>query len=128
MKLKEYNADNSKTLSNGSPRVSVVRKSGTTSFSKSAVELLGIKDQSSVIIANDEDAPRDWYISISKNPSAFKIRLKNGISNAMFNCSKVACKLLDTAKEFKSGSFRISKEPTVLNGVSYFLIITAKSV
>ena len=126
MKLKEYNADNSKSVSMGTPCLSVARKSGTISFNKGAVSLMGMTPDSAVTVSNDEDSPRDWYVSISKDPAAFKIRLKAGTTSAMFNCSLVAGKLIDAVSEIKRASLRLSKEPVVIGDLTYWLIITAK--
>jgi len=128
MKLKEYNAENSKNIVVGAPYIRVVRKSGTISFSKGAIDLMGIGNNSAAVVSNDEDSPRDWYVCITTSyEPAFKIRYKTAPIGAMFNCSKIAKNLLDAVGEFKSASLKISKEPISVNGTTYFLIITSKA-
>jgi hypothetical protein len=124
MKLIEYNSENTANTEPKFPRVRV-GKSGLFSFNGEAQALLELTDESSVIICNDEDSPRDFYIRKTELPNAFKLRGKGSQKFLMFNCAKVEKMILYSAKSEGGESFRISKEKIEMGGGTYFLIITA---
>jgi hypothetical protein len=125
MKLIEFNSENSTNKVIKFPAVRITHSAGTFCFNKEAVELMELAHDSSVVICQDEDSPRDFYVRKSENPAAFKLRQKINTYHMLFSCGKVARQILATAKMDKSASFRISKEKIEMGGGTYFLIITA---
>lgn len=91
MKLKEFNAVNSKSTRKGEATVSFSSKTGVVTISKEAARVLGIDGTSMVTILQDTASPKDWYIKkVSEN--GFTLRLTAGKGGALlFNCSAI-CK------------------------------------
>ena len=117
MKLIEFNSENSGRTVPKFPAVRITHGAGTFCFNKEAVELMELTHDSSVVICQDEDSPRDFYIRKSENPAAFKLRQKIKTYHMLFSCGKIAKQILATAKMDKSASFRISKEKIEMGGV-----------
>jgi hypothetical protein len=125
MKLIEFNSENSSNKVQKFPAVRIAGRAGTFCFNREAVDLMELSYDSSVVVCQDEDSPRDFYIRKTENPAAFKLRQKINTYNMTFNCGKVAKSILSSAKVDKSAAFRISKEKIEMGGGTYFLIITA---
>jgi hypothetical protein len=116
MKLIEYNSENSSHKVPKFPAVRITHGAGTFCFNKEAVELMDLTHDSSVVVCQDADSPRDFYIRKSENPAAFKLRQKINTYYMLFSCGKVAKSILSAAKVDKSAAFRISKEKIEMGG------------
>ena len=130
MKLKVYDKRNSCSISTGRPTVRISRKAGLLTFQKGAIALLGLLPGDRLIVCNDEDSPRDWYIHKTADPEAFapKPKGKAGANIVQFNSSILAAKVLDSAGVAERASFAISKTPAIINGMEYWPLITANPI
>ena len=130
MKLKVYDKRNSCSFSTGRPTVRISRKAGLLTFQKGAISLLGLLPGDKLIVCNDEDSPRDWYIHKTADPEAFapKQKGKAGANIVQFNSSILATKVLDSAGVAGRASFAISKTPAIINGMEYWPLITANPI
>lgn len=129
MKLKVYNAENSATIRRNKPAIRLNIKSGVISFSSGSIRLMGLKPGTGVVIANDEDSPRDWFIHITPDPQAYKIKCSNSKRGVLFfNSTILVREIFRTIgiSGANSAGFLISGEPVITQGLQYWLLITAK--
>jgi len=130
MKLKEFNLDNAKFQHTGKPSVRINQKSGVISFSAEAATLIGLKDGTGIVILQDEETSRDWYVVVSEKESAIPVRIKK--AGCCFNSSYLAKLILKSAVKGgtapltgNSASFLISRNPVQDTGTDLYLIITS---
>lgn len=125
MKLKEFNQQTAPPAARYGEATVNVSKNGVFSFSVAAVDLLKLKADDHVVFLQDEDAPDNWYITMSDKDKGFKLREDYGNKKrVMTNCSKAAKLILHQAKiAAASGTFLISREPLMLDKKLYWLII-----
>lgn len=130
MKLKIYNAENSAIYRQNVPVVRLNVKSGLLAFSAAAVEKMNLSPGKGIVIANDEESPRDWFIHITPDPAAYKLRTAGGKSKRGFlfcNSTAIVRSVFSSLKiESTSIGFMISQQPIIEQGLEYWLIITAK--
>lgn len=129
MKLIEYNSKNCAglTRSRNAASIHMHFKTGVISINRTAVEMLKISDSKSYLsIFRDEDSA-DWYLQVSRDPSGFKLRIKDESGTYSFNSVKICRLILQpiSGKKLKSGSFKISTIPVNYNGFDIHLIITS---
>jgi hypothetical protein len=125
MKLKVYNSENSHHFVMGKPTIRIARKAGLISFSKGAIELLKLTDTDRLVVCNDEDSPRDWFLHKTDEPSAFAIRIKGKATVFQFNSAILVQNILDSLKIELGASFKLAKTPVQMDGKEYWPIITA---
>jgi len=137
-KFKKFNAANSRTSPVGVPYVHLNGKNGVIAFSRKASEMIGLTDKCGISVFQDEDSPRDWFVALDSDAQAFKVR--KTVSGFCFNNSGIARRILDcigvppsaatnppgrdTSK--MAASVQIVVNPTQIDGVNYFLLLTAK--
>ena len=133
MKLKEFNLDNSKFQHTGKPSVRINQNSGFISFSAEAATLLGLKDDTGILILQDEESTRDWYIGASNSELAIPVRKK--LSCCCFNSSYLAKLIIKSAVKGgsapltgNSASFLISRNPVEGLNSPFYLIITSNPI
>jgi hypothetical protein len=132
MKLKIYSTENCEGLRIGKPTIRINAKNGFISFSKAACDILEIKHGDYVIFNQDEERPKDWYISKTKGETGFKVRSKNVSgkclgSDAKFNCSALTKAITKSLKiEGLSIGFMIACEPVENIEPKMFAILTSK--
>lgn len=100
-----------------------VHNKGCITFSKAAVEGIGLQDTGFVIV-QDEDRPQDWYIEKSNEPVAFKLRTKEANKwdkTYLFQSSSMAREILSSLGIEKSARFMMSIVP---NDDGCYAIIT----
>jgi len=127
MKLKIYNAENSATILLDKPIIRMNAKTGMLSFSKQAVRLLELSDEKGVIVANDEESPKDWFIRVCHDKMAYKVKCGNNDKKGMvfFSSTAIVRKVFSTLGITKNSvGFQISRQPVVHEGLQYWLIIT----
>ncbi len=123
MKLKEFKPV---VVRIGKPTIHFNYK-GAVTISKTAVENLKITPDKKITFLQDVERPKDWYFTISEGESEFEIRKGPGGNSLMFNSRSLQVEIitslgLDTDSSY---SFPIG-EPTIVNGVVYYPIITSK--
>ena len=133
MKLKEFNTENSKTMRVSEPVVRISTKSGVFSFNGSASELLELATNK-VVFVQDELSLRDWYIKKSNADNAFTLRMDGKSVNVRydFNSTHLAKRVMDSlrkpGKNYQASTFRIQQKPVEMEGVVYYLLITANMI
>jgi len=119
MKLKEFNAENTKTSRGGgskTPSIGINLKTGLFSINKTACELMDIKADDQVIILQDEEDKANWYLEKVKT-KGFQVRSKAEITTgALFNNTILARAIADSVEfKGKSGKVIIAGKPTALD-------------
>jgi len=122
MKLKVYSAENSMNVITGKAMIRINRKAGLFTFSKAAKEMIDLKLNDKVLIAQDEENPTDFYIHETASPSGFPLRAKTDDYGLSFNCSKLANTILPRA-DIKAVSYLVSAGHNI-DGLIYHPIIT----
>ena len=85
MKLKSFNATNVRSARSQGRAINMNSKSGIISISAELASEMNVSDGDSVEFHQDEDNPKDWFISKAIE-NGFKCRLKKELSNSvMFN-------------------------------------------
>lgn len=135
MKLKVFTIeDRADRTEAGLRSVSVRRKGRQVTLSRRFVSDENVKkdDTTFALLAFDEDSKQDWYLTIGNHPNGYKVNDRTDKSGKglthYFSVGKVAWKLLDTCKIKESGSFLVAEKPTVIDGVTWYKIITAKPI
>lgn len=126
MKLKSFNATNTKAVRYGKPTVNV-SKSGVFNFSKTASELIMLELTPYIEILQDEERPKDWYVKLStmeKGFSARKYKEGNNVTNSAFTARQLLKSIGFTGN---SVSFLIAGKPTKLEGELLWPILTASA-
>lgn len=110
MKLREFNAENTRNTRSGSPAIGVNQKTGIFNCNKLAAEKLHLKNNDQVAFHQDEDAPENWYIEKVKT-GGFVVRTKDE-GPILFNNSALARQIGEALSI--SGSYRmlVAGEPT----------------
>lgn len=126
MKLIIYNIENSKADRSGERLCRVNRKTGVFTFSCELVKCLELKTGDRVIVANDQEDKKGWYICKTNSEAGFVITGKD--KALLIRNSFVAGLLLGSVKIEKSASFLVSKEPVVIDGEKYYQLITTKPI
>lgn len=84
MKLKVHTPADHIAVSPKLPVISINPANGSISFSTSALAGIGLKKGDKIILIQDEDQPKDWFLS--KDPDGFTL-MKNGGTLAIMNKS-----------------------------------------
>lgn len=126
MKLIIYNIENSNANRTDERLCRVNRGTGVFSFSGELVKCLGLKNGDRIIVANDQEDKKGWYIRKTDSKSGFVITGKD--KALLIRNSFVAGLLLSSIKIEKSASFLVAKEPVVIDGEKYYQLITTKPI
>jgi hypothetical protein len=132
MKIKVFNRTNSQLVREGQVTIRMNTKTGMISFSKATCMNIGLKDNSKVLFIQDEDNPKDWYITPTKLEDGLvcKYRMKEDqhyettTVQSTHICREIAAACNISVTSF---SFLIAKVPIETNNMRMFAIIT-KSV
>ncbi len=97
-----------------------------------AVELFGLKPGVCIVVAKDEDSRNDWYLTFGENLEiGTKLRLlhRGRRINSMRTQNKEAVNdILNSVKAEQSATFLISKSPKLIDGKTWYKILTAKPI
>lgn len=107
------------------------RKGGYFSLNIKAIELFGLEPGCRIVVANDEDSRNDWYLAFGNNlENGTKLRLTyRKRSNNMRTQNKEAVNaILNSVKAEQSATFLISKSPKLIDGKTWYKILTAKPI
>lgn len=110
-----------------------LNRHGRFVFSNAAVCMFDLKEGVYTAFAKDEDSKSDWYITFEADArTGSKIRFAhNGRENGgsmITNNKEAANALLDCVKADKGASFLISKSPKLIDGQTWYKILTAKPI
>lgn len=127
MKFKSFNPESiPQNARAGIPKIALNSKSGTLSFTKSAVERLGLTEKSAGGVKIEfffEEEKEEWYLAETK--SGFDIRSKTD-QTMIFNSTFLVKKIFDSmAYEKHTGHILIGSEPEMINKVKYWPLITS---
>lgn len=133
MKLKIYERRKSQVHARPSlvQLINANRKGGYFSLNIKAIELFGLEPGCRIVIANDEDSRNDWYLAFGNNlENGTKLRLTySKRSNNMRTQNKEAVNaILNSVKAEQSATFLISKSPKLIDGKTWYKILTAKPI
>ena len=133
MKLKIYERRKSQVHARPSlvQMINANRKGGYFSLNIKAIELFGLEPGCRIVVANDEDSRNDWYLAFGNNlENGTKLRLTyRKRSNNMRTQNKEAVNaLLNSVKAEQSATFLISKSPKLIDGKTWYKILTAKPI
>jgi hypothetical protein len=123
MKLKVFNAANSKSFVQGKSLLRINKRGGLLTFSGAATTVMGVKHGDKIVVVQDEESPENFYVHKTASPDGFVLRGKLGSKNGVaFNCSKLANML---APKHLGISYPIGAAVEI-DGMTYHLIVTAK--
>lgn len=134
MKLKIYERRKSEVHARPSlvQMINANRKGGYFSLNVKAVELFGLKPGVCIVVAKDEDSRNDWYLTFGENLEiGTKLRLlhRRRRINSMRTQNKEAVNdILNSVKAEQSATFLISKSPKLIDGQTWYKILTAKPI
>lgn len=133
MKLKIYKRRKSQVHARPSlvQMINANRKGGYFSLNIKAIELFGLEPGCRIVVANDEDSRNDWYLTFGNNlENGTKLRLTyRKRSNNMRTQNKEAVNaILNSVKAEQSATFLISKSPKLIDGKTWYKILTAKPI
>ncbi len=137
MKLKKFNTENTPRVHRHDPTIRFVRKTGLISISTEAGRILGM-DSGDVRLEflQNEEIPRDWYISVTHDQAGFQFRSKGG--PYLLNSVSICRNILDSLKTDRPGlasdeieitkgaTFRVSTTPVIQGEKKLYYIITGK--
>lgn len=126
MKLIIYNVENSKTDRSGERLCRVNRKTGVITFSSEMVKCLELKAGDRILVANDQEDKKGWYICKTDNEAGFIVTGKD--KTLLIRNTFVAGLLLSSVKIEKSASFLVAKEPVQNEGENYYQLMTTKPI
>lgn len=121
MRLKIYDKTNSSVSDRRKATIRIQKAAGILTLSKAACASIGIASGDKVVIVQDEDSPKDFYIHKTSHPDGFTIRSKSNNVGANFNSAVISNKL---SPDYKRVSYPVGAAQ-MINGMSYHLIITA---
>lgn len=110
MQLTIYNPKTTNKVAKRSPKINI-QKGGALNISKSAVEMMKIKDSDRVSLAKDSEG--NWYLY--KDAEGFEVRGDEG--RMIFNSSAISREI------GRFGSFLIGGTPTKIGKVEYWGIL-----
>ena len=133
MKLKIYERKKSQVHARPSlvQMINANRKGGYFSLNIKAIELFGLEPGCRIVVANDEDSRNDWYLTFGNNlENGTKLRLTyRKRSNNMRTQNKEAVNaILNSVKAEQSATFLISKSPKLIDGKTWYKILTANPI
>ena len=125
MKLNVFNKENAKCVrDSGSPSVRIGVKTGLFTFNSAFAERLNLKIGDALIICQDDDRKKDWYVACVEAKNGFEVRAKDDQKSFTFNSVKTAKELAKAIGFENACTFLVAKNPTVVEGIAYFAIIT----
>lgn len=125
MRLFIYNKENTiSTYTRGGERtIRINRTNGVVYFSRILADMLKLKDNERVVFANDEDNPKDWYLSKTNDENGFLV--KNEKTGVRFISTSLCNKILDSVKIQSNATFLVANKPINDNGATFFKIIVS---
>lgn len=126
MKLKTFNTINTAAVGRSAQPVISIGKAGVFTVNKAAAEQLGLTAGDRVELHQDEDSPRDWYISKCTTDSGFAIRQGYDTKGLMFNSSAMRQLILKSCGKDASitKGVRLPIGPTAIEN-TYWPLFTA---
>jgi bifunctional DNA-binding transcriptional regulator/antitoxin component of YhaV-PrlF toxin-antitoxin module len=126
MKLKTFNTTNTASVGRSSQPVISISHGGAFTINKSAAEQLGIAAGDRIELHQDEDSPKEWFISKCTTQSGFAIRQGYDAKGLMFNSSALRQLILKSCGKDASiaKGVRLPIGPTAIEN-KYWPLFTA---
>lgn len=134
MKLKIYERKKSQVRARPSlvQMINANRKGGYFSLNLKAIEVFDLKANYRIVVAKDEDSRNDWYLTFGNNlENGTKLRLMphgKRINNMRTQSKEAVNAILNSVKAEQSATFLISKLPKLIDGQTWYKILTAKPI
>ena len=134
MKLKIYERRKSQVHARPSlvQMIKANRRGGYFSFNITATEVFGLEPGCRIVVANDEDSRNDWYLAFGNNlENGTKLRLlhcRRKIDSMRTQNKEAVNGILNSVKAEQSATFLISKSPKLIDGKTWYKILTAKPI
>lgn len=122
MKLKAFQSTNQRL---GRPIIRFSKKTGTITITKSAALKMELSSDDKVKFFQDEDSPKDWYVSFEKE-NGLSIRTLKDSGGYIFNNSGLKNEFVKTLNIPEECNSFIVGSPTVLDGVKYYPLLLNK--
>lgn len=134
MKLKIYERRKSQVHARPSlvQMINANRKGGYFSLNIKAIEVFDLKTSYRIVVAKDEDSRNDWYLTFGENLEiGTKLRLshcRRKIDSMRTQNKEAVNGILNSVKAEQSATFLISKSPKLIDGKTWYKILTAKPI
>ena len=128
MKLLIYNKENSLSTSSRARERSIglSRNNGMIYLSKVLATEIGLSDEDKIVLANDEDDKKVWYLCKTNDELGFSFRNDKG--GIRFVNKFLVNKILNGLKIETNATFLVAKEPLAVNGEKFYRIITSSPI
>lgn len=128
MKLLIYNKGNSlsTTARVGERSIGLSRSNGMIYLSKVLATEIGLSDDDKIILANDEEDKKGWYLCKTNDELGFSFKNDKGgfriINKFLVN------KILNSLKIDTSATFLVGKDPLEVDDLRFYRIITSSPI
>jgi hypothetical protein len=126
MKLKAFNSENSKCVTEKTPHIRLNLHGGLITLNSGCRDLAKLKAGVIIEFYQNEESPKDWYFGISDK--GFKLRAKDKADTFTFNSSLTVKSILKSAglTDVRGVSFPVSSAEIIEDGKKLYLIVTGK--
>ncbi|MDP1708275.1 MAG: hypothetical protein Q8L89_04330 [Gammaproteobacteria bacterium] len=107
MNLKAFNTLNTVSAGRSGQAVISISKAGVFTLSKPAAELLKVQEKDRIILQQDQDSPKDWYVMRDDEGDGFPLRQGYDAKGLMFNSAELRRVMLAS----------LGKDATITKGV-----------
>lgn len=126
MKLVTFDTTNMVSQRKGDACISISRQ-GFNSISKNAVERTGFAEGDKIALHQDQENPEDWYMSLGED--GFSLKASKDGGGLSFNSAAMSNAFLDALQiEENRVAFFIAGEPTTIDEVDFWAILTSKPI
>lgn len=129
MKLKIFDNTNIQKFGKDYPPSVHIDQSGSIRLSQSFCQKLDIKANDSVVLAQDEEHPKDWYLITGQNGNGFPLRKKSNrqdLCSLNFNCKAITKAILKSINCYeRSVTLRIATQPVEGTDNTYCIFTSA---
>ena len=131
MEFKRFNKNNCFAQRHFEPAISLNLKSGTISFNKGLVELMSLQLGTKIVVLQNEETPKDWFLLITKRDAGFVIRgqVNAKYTTLFFRSRYLVHKMIESIKPDKTGTILclVAKHPIDNGGEHLWPIITSSA-
>lgn len=128
MKLLIYNKGNSlsTTARVGERSIGLSRRNGVIYLSKVLATEIALSDNDKIVLANDEEDKKGWYLCKTSDELGFSFKNDKGgyriINKFLVN------KILNSLKIDTNATFLVARDPLEVNGLKFYRIITSSPI
>lgn len=126
MKLKQVFATSTASKAKVAPTVSINYFNGRMLFNVPTVNLLDLKESDMLSFFQDEENPKNWYFTKSKEPGALPLKASQNAKSLCINNAKLVRPMLESMGINRPVLFLIGEEN--YEGRQYWKILTDQIV